>query len=237
MAERARSIGRSIVGPATAVLIAVQAVLGGRAWFRLSDEAERVETTRAQITAQALAASEDVSMAVSPGDAPSLESAAKTSSEVRFLRADRPGDALHLIARREPLHEYDVDHRGDRFYIRTNKGAKNFRVVTAPVADASEAHWTELIAHRPDVKIAGVDLFAGHLVLSEWEGGLQQIEVVDLATRGVQLQPRQRTRLSAELLARLVEVIEVEVRIAERVDEVARAEPRHLRDHVGQQRV
>jgi oligopeptidase B len=111
-----------------------------------------------------------------------LESAAKTSSEVRFLRADRPGDPLRLVNSREPLHEYDVDHRGDRFYIRTNKGAKNFRVVSAPEADPSEAHWTELIAHRPDVKISGIDLFAGHLALSEWEGGLQQIEVVDLAT-------------------------------------------------------
>ncbi len=79
MAERsARSIGRSIVGPATVILVVVQTVLGMRAWFRLSEEAERVETTRAQITAQALAASEDVSMAVSPGDAPSLESAART---------------------------------------------------------------------------------------------------------------------------------------------------------------
>jgi oligopeptidase B len=32
------------------------------------------------------------------------------------------------------------------------------------------------------VKIAGIDLFARHAVLSEWEDGLQQIEVVDLAT-------------------------------------------------------
>jgi oligopeptidase B len=111
-----------------------------------------------------------------------LESAAKTSGEVRYVPADRPGDPLQLIQAREPMHEYDVDHRGDRFYIRTNKGATNFRVVTAPVADPSERNWKELIAHRPGVKIAGVDLFAGHLVLSEWEEGLQQIEVVDLAT-------------------------------------------------------
>jgi oligopeptidase B len=111
-----------------------------------------------------------------------LESAAKTSTEVRYLRADRPGDRLRLIQPREPMHEYDVDHRGDRFYIRTNKGATNFRVVTAPVDAPSARNWKELIAHRPGVKIAGVDLFEGHLVLSEWEDGLQQIEVVDLAS-------------------------------------------------------
>ena len=111
-----------------------------------------------------------------------LDSAAKTSSEVRFVRADRPGDALRIIQPREPTHEYDVDHRGDRFYIRTNKDATNFRVVTAPVSDPSEGHWKELVAHRPGVKIAGLDLFADYAVLSEWEDGLQHIEVVDLST-------------------------------------------------------
>jgi oligopeptidase B len=109
-----------------------------------------------------------------------LQIAAKTSTEFRYLSADRPTTALKIILPREPGHEYDVDHRGDVFYIRTNKGAKNFRVVSAPVADPSEKHWTEVVAHKPEVKIDAVDAFADHLVMSEWEGGLQQIEVLDL---------------------------------------------------------
>jgi oligopeptidase B len=109
-----------------------------------------------------------------------LQIAAKTSTEFRYLPAGRPTTALKIILPREPGHEYDVDHRGDVFYIRTNKGAKNFRVVSAPVADPSEKHWTEVVAHKPEVKIDAVDAFADHLVLSEWEGGLQQIEVLDL---------------------------------------------------------
>ena len=36
---------------------------------------------------------------------------------------------------------------------------------------------------RTEVKIEGIDLFAGRAALSEWENGLQQIEVVDLTTR------------------------------------------------------
>src|SRR5262249_1174239 len=79
-------------------------------------------------------------------------------------------------------HEYDVDHRGDLFYIRSNKGAKNFRVVTAPVSDPSEKNWKEFVAHQPAIKIKGVDLFANHAALSEWENGLQQIEVIDFKT-------------------------------------------------------
>jgi oligopeptidase B len=86
------------------------------------------------------------------------------------------------VLARQPDHEYDLDHRGDLFYIRTNKGAKNFRVVTAPVSDPSEANWKEFVAHRPAVKVENIELFADHAVLSEWENGLQQIEVINFKT-------------------------------------------------------
>ncbi|HEY2975935.1 MAG TPA: S9 family peptidase [Pyrinomonadaceae bacterium] len=111
-----------------------------------------------------------------------LGSESKTSTEWRYLPAAAPTAELKIISPREADHEYDVDHRGDLFYIRTNKGAKNFRVVTAPVSNPSQANWKELIAHRPDVKVEDIDLFAGHLVLSEWEKGLQKIEILDFQT-------------------------------------------------------
>ena len=106
----------------------------------------------------------------------------KTSTEFRYIPANDPNAAWKTILTRQADHEYDVEHRGDLFYIRTNKGAKNFRVVTAPVSDPSEKNWKEFVAHRPLVKIEGVDLFKDHAVLSEWENGLQQIEVVDFKT-------------------------------------------------------
>jgi oligopeptidase B len=112
-----------------------------------------------------------------------IGSAAKTSSEFRFIPTSDPGAKPTLILRREPNHEYDVDHHGDFFYIRTNKNAKNFRVVRAPVSDPSEKSWTEFIAHQPAVKVDDLSFFANHLVVSEWEGGLQKLRVVDLKTR------------------------------------------------------
>lgn len=111
-----------------------------------------------------------------------LGSESKTSTEWRYLPADAPTSELKIISPREPDHEYNVDHRGNLFYIRTNKGAKNFRVVTAPVANPAQANWKELVAHRPAVKIDDIDLFADHLVLSEWEKGLEQIEIRDFKT-------------------------------------------------------
>jgi oligopeptidase B len=89
---------------------------------------------------------------------------------------------LKVILPRQPEHEYDVAHRGDLFYIRTNKGAKNFRIVTAPESDPSEKNWKEFVAHRPAVKVEAIDLFADHAVLSEWENGLQQLEVINFKT-------------------------------------------------------
>ena len=109
-------------------------------------------------------------------------SESKTSTEYRYLPANDPTAELKIISPREADHEYDIDHRGNLFYIRTNKGAKNFRVVTAPDSDPAQQNWKEFIAHRPAVKIEGVDPFADHLVLSEWENGLQQLEIFDFKT-------------------------------------------------------
>ncbi|HET9478350.1 MAG TPA: S9 family peptidase, partial [Pyrinomonadaceae bacterium] len=111
-----------------------------------------------------------------------VEAFSKTSTDVRYLPADDPNASLKVILPRQPEHEYDVDHRGDLFYIRTNKGAKNFRIVTAPVSDPSEKNWKEFVAHRPQVKVDAISMFADHAVLSEWENGLQQLEVIDFKT-------------------------------------------------------
>src|SRR6266576_7061564 len=108
-----------------------------------------------------------------------LAAFSKTSSEYRYIPANDANAAWKVILPRQTEHEYDVDHRGDLFYIRTNKGAKNFRVVSAPVSDPSEKNWKEFVAHRPLIKVDGVDLFKDHAVLSEWENGLQQIEIID----------------------------------------------------------
>jgi len=111
-----------------------------------------------------------------------LHSFSKTSNEARYLRADDPNGTFKVVLPREKEHEYDVDYRDNLLYIRTNKGAKNFRVVTAPLNDPSEKNWKEFVAHNAAVKIDGVSLFAHHAVLSEWENGLQQLEVIDFKT-------------------------------------------------------
>ncbi|HET7220727.1 MAG TPA: S9 family peptidase [Vicinamibacterales bacterium] len=108
-----------------------------------------------------------------------LASYAKTSTEFRYLPADNPAAALKVILPRERDHEYDVDHYRGRFYITTNKQAKNFRVVTAPLNDPAEKNWTPFIDHNPAIKINGLTFFANHIVVSEREDGLTQLRIID----------------------------------------------------------
>jgi oligopeptidase B len=100
-----------------------------------------------------------------------------TSSEARVLPAGTPQGRFEVVEPRRPDIEYDVDHRGDRFYIRVNDTGRNFRLVTAPVTSPGRAGWTELVPHRAEVMLEGILLFADHLVLYEREQALPHLTV------------------------------------------------------------
>ena len=57
------------------------------------------------------------------------------TTEVRYASADRPDEPFRVIEPRRAGIEYTVTHHGDRFFITTNDGAPNFRLVSAPVSD------------------------------------------------------------------------------------------------------
>jgi oligopeptidase B len=99
------------------------------------------------------------------------------------LPADTPMGEFKIVIPRQDGHEYEVDHYGGQFYITTNKDAKNFRVVTAPLSDPSEKNWKTFIPHSPAVKIDNLTFFANHLVVSEKEGGLNYLRVIDMKTK------------------------------------------------------
>lgn len=111
-----------------------------------------------------------------------MESSSHTTSEARLLKADAPEGTWTLVAPREQDHEYYVEHRGDLFYIRTNSGGRNFRLVTAPVAAPGRANWKEIVPHRADVMLNRIELFKDHLVLEERANGLPRFTVRSFAT-------------------------------------------------------
>ncbi len=108
-----------------------------------------------------------------------LSSGSHTTSEVQFLDAKSPAGNWKMIAARRQDHEYDVDHHGSEFLVRTNDKGRNFRLVSAPVSDPSEKNWKELVPHRADVMLAGIDAFKDFYVRMEREHGLPELTVVD----------------------------------------------------------
>jgi oligopeptidase B len=105
-----------------------------------------------------------------------------TTSEARFLPADEPTGGFRTVAPRVHDQEYDLEHHGDAFYIRVNDTGRNFRLVKTPVASPGRESWREVVPHRKDVMLEGVDFFQNHYVLSERERGLPEFSVVDLRT-------------------------------------------------------
>ena len=109
-----------------------------------------------------------------------VTSESKTATEVRAIPANNPTAVPRVIVPRKADLKYHLDHRGDRFYILTNDAGINYRVVSAPIDDPQQKNWTEVIAYRKPVKIESIELFANHLVASEREGGLSQLEILEL---------------------------------------------------------
>jgi oligopeptidase B len=104
------------------------------------------------------------------------------TSEEWALRADDPTGTFRVVEPRRHGVEYTIEHQGDRFLIVTNDEAENFRLVEAPVDDPGRANWRDVIAHRADVKLDGVDAFAGHVVLYERAEAVRRIRVMDAET-------------------------------------------------------
>jgi oligopeptidase B len=110
-----------------------------------------------------------------------IETGSHTTSEWRYLRADQPQGEWDLIASRIQDQEYQVDHRGNEFFIRVNDTGRNFRLVTAPVQSPGRDNWKELIPHRAEVMLAGMELFADFFVLLEREDGLPHFRITEFA--------------------------------------------------------
>lgn len=109
-----------------------------------------------------------------------IGSSSTVSDEVRFVRADTPEGEWTVLAPRERDHEYDADHIGGRWILRTNWQAKNFRVME--VADGLEGdknRWAEVVPHREDAFIESFKLLDRALIIGERSEGLRRIRVRD----------------------------------------------------------
>lgn len=111
-----------------------------------------------------------------------ISSSATTSSEIRFISADRPMDEFKVFQPRMKDVLYDVTALEDKFLITTNKDALNFKVMETPLNKTGVENWKDFIPHRTDVLMEGIDEFKNYLVFQERQNGLTQLVILNRKT-------------------------------------------------------
>ena len=107
-----------------------------------------------------------------------IESGSTLTTEYRTLLADNPEGEFKVFQERVRGLEYSISHYNDSFYILTNKDkATNFKLMKTTENATSQDNWQEVIAHRNDVLLEGIDIFRDYLVVSERSNGLNKIHI------------------------------------------------------------
>ncbi len=101
--------------------------------------------------------------------------ASKLTSEVYFTEAHQPRGPLQLFHAREHSHEYDIDHQGEYFYIRTNEDGASFSLKRCRIDNIAHDQWETVVLLAPSVPLDGFSIFKDHIVLECRRDGLSQI--------------------------------------------------------------
>ncbi len=106
--------------------------------------------------------------------------------EMHYLATNQPRGSFQVIIPRQSGVLYNVASHGNYFYIHTNEnGAKNYKVIKAPLHDPSnKEYWEEVLPHRSHVFVESIMLFRHHFVAFEWDNCVQKIRVQDLSDGG-----------------------------------------------------
>lgn len=101
----------------------------------------------------------------------------KDSSEYRFLNANKPTEDFHVFAPRVDGREYSIDHYRDKFIIRTNDNAPNFKLMQCGLEKTDYSHWEDFIAYDPEVFCEKFQVFSHFIVVEERKAGLINLKV------------------------------------------------------------
>jgi oligopeptidase B len=107
-----------------------------------------------------------------------IGSTSTLTSEYQILEANQPEGEFRIFQKRVRGVEYSISHYGDSFYVVTNKDkATNFKLMKTPESKTTSDNWVDLIPHRKDVLLEGIDIFKDYLVVEERSNGLNKIQI------------------------------------------------------------
>jgi oligopeptidase B len=107
-----------------------------------------------------------------------IQSQAILNSEVKIIDAYKPDSPYKIFAARMKDVLYDVYPMDDKFLIRTNLNAKNFRLMECTLEQTESKNWKEVIPNRADVLLSSVDVFKDFTVIEERKDGLVQLRII-----------------------------------------------------------
>ena len=111
---------------------------------------------------------------------------------VTLIDANNPTLPTKVFLPIEEGQEYSLAKASDGYYVLTNIGAKNFRVMKAPLDATSDvSKWQEVVAHRPDVFLQSIEVMKNHLVVKEKENGMLRMVVHNLTSNEEKVIPTQ----------------------------------------------
>jgi oligopeptidase B len=128
-----------------------------------------------------------------------IHSGSHTTSEAQVRRTGTR-EPWRVVLPRVADIEYDLEHHGDRFYVRINDTGRNFRLVTLAVEGGALADAVEVLPHRAAVMLEGHETFRHHLIVHEREDGVPHIAVHQLPD-GMAVPPVHRSPFTVHRIA------------------------------------
>jgi oligopeptidase B len=109
-----------------------------------------------------------------------IHSASTNISEDRYLDPNDNDASPALIQPRTKDLEYSTDYyEGNVFHIYTNKDAKNFKLVTAPISKPSFENWKDIIPSSSKAYLQNTEILKNYYLAQTKENGLTQIKIFD----------------------------------------------------------
>jgi oligopeptidase B len=109
-----------------------------------------------------------------------INSSQTLTSETRYVEASKPDTEFKVFEPRTVNHEYNIDHSGSEFYIRTNAdSASNFKLMKTGEGKTEKANWKEVLPYKKDVLLEGFELFDNWLVTEEKIKGLSNLRIIN----------------------------------------------------------
>ena len=102
------------------------------------------------------------------------------TTEYRFLDFESESNQFEVFYPRTHKLEYYPESGHDRFYIKHNDNAKNFKLSYCSFEDRSKSNWKNFQEHQTDTLIEDFEVLKKHVVIQEKINGLTQLRVYDL---------------------------------------------------------